>query len=897
MKLHCDRTFADPAKLVTSSATDGILPVRGGAARQWNDKGAWRMNFGIRVRGGLFAALIMFAAPVAATLAGVLASPAAAQTVASIQVEGNRRVEIETIRSYFKPGPGGRLDQAQIDDGLKALIETGLFQDVRISQARGGVLVTVVENPVIGRVAFEGNKKVKDEQLSAEVQSKPRGTLSRPMVQSDAQRIADIYRHSGRYDVSVNPQIIEQPNNRVDLVFEINEGQKTGVRSVEFVGNVAYSSYRLKDIIKTHESNLLSFLGGGDVYDPDRVEADRDLIRRFYLKHGFADVQVVAALTEYDPQQKGFLVTFKIEEGQQYRVAGVNFESSIPGFDSNALRSYSRVSIGSTYNAEALEKSVEEMQIEASRRGYAFAIVRPRGDRNFENHTVSITYAIDEGPRTYIERINVRGNTRTREYVIRREFDISEGDAYNRALVDRAERRLKNLDFFKSVKIATEPGSSSDRVILNVELEEKSTGDFSVSGGYSTTDGALAEVSISERNFLGRGLYAKATVTYGQYARGYALSLVEPYLLDYRVALGLDLYQRQQLANNYISYGTQTLGFSPRLGFALREDLSLQLRYSIYQQKISLPSYLANCNNTTSNALLAFNPSPAFVNSVGGPGGFPAGATATDASGTGLWCYSDGEASLPVRKELQGGKTLTSALGYSLDFNTLDNNKNPTDGLLIDFKQDFAGVGGDVSYLKSAFDAKYYTPLVSDIVGLIHVQGGILNKVGNTELRMLDQFQMGPNLVRGFAPNGIGPRDLNPYGTQDALGGTKYWGASAELQMPFWFLPKEVGLKGAIYADAGGLYDYQGPTTWAATGEVTTPFNSNCIKPTPYPTPTPGTCTGLVYDSSNVVRTSVGVGLIWASPFGPLRFDYAIPLTKGQFDRVQQFKFGGGTSF
>jgi len=605
----------------------------------------------------------------------------------------------------------------------------------------------------------------------------------------------------------------------------------------------------------------------------------------------------VAALTEYDPQQKGFLVTFKIEEGQQYRVAGVNFESSIPGFDSNALRSYSRVSIGSTYNAEALEKSVEEMQIEASRRGYAFAIVRPRGDRNFENHTVSITYAIDEGPRTYIERINVRGNTRTREYVIRREFDISEGDAYNRALVDRAERRLKNLDFFKSVKIATEPGSSSDRVILNVELEEKSTGDFSVSGGYSTTDGALAEVSISERNFLGRGLYAKATVTYGQYARGYALSLVEPYLLDYRVALGLDLYQRQQLANNYISYGTQTLGFSPRLGFALREDLSLQLRYSIYQQKISLPSYLANCNNTTSNALLAFNPSPAFVNSVGGPGGFPAGATATDASGTGLWCYSDGEASLPVRKELQGGKTLTSALGYSLDFNTLDNNKNPTDGLLIDFKQDFAGVGGDVSYLKSAFDAKYYTPLVSDIVGLIHVQGGILNKVGNTELRMLDQFQMGPNLVRGFAPNGIGPRDLNPYGTQDALGGTKYWGASAELQMPFWFLPKEVGLKGAIYADAGGLYDYQGPTTWAATGEVTTPFNSNCIKPTPYPTPTPGTCTGLVYDSSNVVRTSVGVGLIWASPFGPLRFDYAIPLTKGQFDRVQQFKFGGGTSF
>ncbi len=859
------------------------------------------MNFGMRVRGGLFAALIMLAVPAAATLAGVFApSPAVAQTVASIQVEGNRRVEIETIRSYFKPGPGGRLDQAQIDDGLKALIETGLFQDVKISNAGGRILITVVENPVIGRVAFEGNKKIKDDQLSGEVQSKPRGTLSRPMVQSDAQRIADIYRHSGRYDVSVNPQIIEQPNNRVDLVFEITEGVKTGVRSVEFVGNNAYSSYRLKDIIKTHESNLLSFLGGGDVYDPDRVEADRDLIRRFYLKHGFADVQVVAALTEYDPQQKGFLVTFKIEEGQQYRVAAVNFESTIPNFDSNSLRGYSRVSVGSTYNAEALEKSVEEMQIEASRRGYAFAIVRPRGDRNFESHTVSITYAIDEGPRTYIERINVRGNTRTREYVIRREFDISEGDAYNRALVDRAERRLKNLDYFKSVKINTEPGSSSDRVILNVDLEEKSTGDFSVSGGYSTTDGAMAEVSISERNFLGRGLFAKASVTYGQYARGYALSFVEPYLLDYRVALGLDLYQRQQLANNFISYGTQTLGFSPRLGFALREDLSLQLRYSIYQQKISLPNFLANCNNNSANGLLAFNPSPAFANLAGAaPGGSitSGGQTATDASGQGLWCYSDGEASLPVRKELQSGSTLTSAVGYSLDYNTLDNNKNPTDGLLVDFKQDFAGVGGDVSYLKSAFDAKYYTPLVSDIVGLIHLQGGILNKVGNTDLRMLDQFQMGPNLVRGFAPNGIGPRDLNPFGTQDALGGTKYWGASMELQMPFWFLPREVGLKGAIYADAGGLYDYQGPTTWAATGELTTPGNSNCIKPTQFPNANPGTCTGLVYDNGNQVRSSVGVGLIWASPFGPLRFDYAVPITKGPFDRVQQFKFGGGTTF
>ncbi|UPK31981.1 outer membrane protein assembly factor BamA [Bradyrhizobium sp. 186] len=843
------------------------------------------MKFGLRLRGGLLAALIMFGAPVVAPVGAVFVSSSAlAQTVQSISVEGNRRVEVETIRSYFKPGPGGRLDQGAIDDGLKALIETGLFQDVKINRGSGGqIIVSVVENPVIGRVAFEGNKKIKDEQLTSEVQSKARGTFSRAMVQSDTLRIAEIYRRSGRYDVRVTPEIIEQPNNRVDLVFTVNEGAKTGVKSIDFVGNNAFSSYRLRDIIKTHESNLLSFLASSDIYDPDRVEADRDLIRRFYLKNGFADVQVVAALTEYDPEKKGFLVTFKIEEGQQYRVGAIDFRSSIPNFDPTSMRAYSRVNVGSLYNVESVEKSVEEMQIEASRRGFAFAVVRPGGDRNFEAHTVAVVFNIDEGPRTYIERINVRGNTRTRDYVIRREFDISEGDAYNRALVDRAERRLKNLDYFKTVKITTEPGSSSDRVVLIVDLEEKSTGDFSVSGGYSTTDGALAEVSISERNLLGRGLFAKASVTYGQYARGYSLSFVEPYLLDYRVALGLDLYQRQQLSNSYISYGTKTLGFSPRLGFSLREDLALQLRYSIYQQEITLPYYLSNCNNVVGSA--AFNPSPAFANANG-----------IDLSATsGLGCYSDGEASLPVRKELANGKTLTSALGYTLTYNTLDNNKNPTDGLLVDFRQDFAGVGGDVTYLKSVVDAKYYAPLVSDIVGLVHVQSGMLTKLGS-DLRMLDQFQMGPNLVRGFAPNGIGPRDLNPFGTQDALGGTKYWGASLELQMPFWFLPKEVGLKGAVYADAGGLYDYQGPTTWSLTNEMTTTKNSSCTPSTVNPA-SAGTCTGLVYDNGNVVRSSVGVGLIWQSPFGPLRFDYAVPLTKGKNDRTQEFRFGGGTTF
>jgi len=841
----------------------------------------------MRLRGGLLAALMMFAVPAAAAL---VSSPAAAQTVSSIEVQGNRRVEIETIRSYFKGGAGGHLDQGQIDDGLKALIATGLFQDVKINHVGNRLVVVVVENPVIGRVAFEGNKKVKDEQLTSEIQSKPRGTLSRPMVQSDAQRIAEIYRHSGRYDITVTPEIIEQPNNRVDLIFTITEGAKTSVKSVEFIGNSAYSSNRLRDVIKTHESNLLSLITGNDVYDSDKVEADRDLIRRFYLKHGYADVQVVAALTEYDPARKGFLVTFKIEEGQPYRVASVTFQSSIPTFDGRTLSSLSRVSVGSIYNAESLEKSVEEMQIECSRRGYAFALVRPRGDRDFETHTVSIVFAIDEGPRTYIERINVRGNTRTRDYVVRREFDISEGDAYNKALVDRAERRLKNLDFFKTVKITTEPGSSSDRVILNVDLEEKSTGDFSVSGGYSTVDGPLAEVSISERNFLGRGLYAKASVTYGEFARGVSLSFVEPYLLDYRVALGLDVFWREQLANEFISYGTNTVGFSPRLGFQLREDLSLQLRYSIYQQSITLPSTLNDCNNLLGPNFL---PTPAYI-SNGGPGisrdanGNPIDPTGNSQAGLAPGCLAFGQASLPVREQLAKGAETVSMVGYSLDYNTLDNNKSPTDGLLVNFKQDFAGVGGDASYLKSTIDAKYYAPLIGDAVLLVRGQAGTLNSVGGYQLQVLDNFQMGPNLVRGFAPNGIGPRDLTffPFtGTGDALGGTKYWGASAEVQVPFWFLPKDIGLKGAIHADAGSLWDYQGPTQFAATGEINGLVNGkfcNC---------------GMVFDNQNVIRSSVGVGLIWASPFGPLRFDYSIPITQSKFDIPQQFMFGGGTQF
>ena len=826
------------------------------------------------VRGVGVAYLVLGAILLSGAVVSLTARVAYAQTVDSIMVQGNQRVEADTIRSYFKPGPNGRLDAFQIDEGVKALFATGLFQDVRPTMQGARLLLTVVENPVINRIAFEGNKKVKDEQLKAEIQSRERGTLSRPVVQADTARLVEVYRRSGRFDIRIEPKIIELPNNRVDLVFEITEGAKTGVRRIDFVGNRAYSAYRLKDVIKTSVTGLLAFLQTGDIYDPDRVEADRELLRRFYLKHGYIDVRVVSAVGEYDPTLRGFVITFTIEEGDQYRIGTVDVQSSIRSLDPSRLRWRLRTYPGDVYNAEAVEKTVEDMTIEAAKLGFAFATVRPRATRDPQTRTVNLVFAVDEGQRAYIERINVRGNTRTRDYVIRREFDLVEGDAYNRALVNRAERRLKNLSYFKTVKISTEPGSAPDRVILNVDVEEQSTGEFSVSGGYSTADGFLGEVSVAERNLLGRGLFGKVAVQYGQYTQGAQVSFVDPYFLGYRVALGIDLFYKQQNATSYVSYQTQTLGFGTRLGFQLREDLGLQLRYSLYQQKISLPSNLMNCNNinpdfvNTFPTATAINTTPALTPPIG----FTGIAN----------CYVDGEASLAVKRELAQGPILTSLIGYTLSYNTLDNNRNPTSGVLTEFRQDFAGVGGDVKFFRSTADVWAYNEVVADVVGIVHLQGG---QIGGWDggLRMLDHFQMGANLVRGFQPAGIGPRDLTIGTTNDALGGTYYWGASLEFQTPLYFLPKDTGIKVAAFADAGSLWNYVGPTTFPATGEVLS--GSICAVP---PCPV---------DNAMHVRSAVGVGLIWDSPFGPLRFDYSFPLSKEPYDRVQQFRFGGGTKF
>ena len=801
------------------------------------------------------------------------AERARAQTVSQIVVEGNKRVEAETIRSYFRAGGGERLDAARIDGALKALYATGLFQDVKINQANGRVVVTVIENPVINRVAFEGNHKAKDEQLQGEIQSKARGTFSRATVQSDVQRIVDIYHHTGRYDVRVEPKIIDLPNNRVDLVFEINEGQKTGVANIVFIGNKRFSDYRLRDVIKTGITRWWSFLKSDDIYDADRMEVDRDLLRRFYLRNGFADVRIVSAAAEYDPGAKGFAITFTIEEGEQYKIGSVDVQSTVNAVPGASLRGVLRIAPGNIYNADLVEKTVEDLTIDVAKRGYPFAAVKPRGDRDYEHKLVNVVFTLEEGPHAYIERINVRGNTKTRDYVIRREFDIVEGDAYNHALIDRAERRLKNLNYFKTVKVSSEPGSAPDRVVVNVDVEEQSTGEFSFSGGYSTADGLIGEVAIGERNLLGTGQIARASIQYGTRSRGFNLSWVEPYFLGERLALGMDIFAKQTTTATFVAYTSSTIGGDIKLGIPITDYLSTQVRYSAYEQEIQLPQQFNNCNN--------INPSSAN-------GTFPTAdkqATTVDPT-TGTFfttnCYADGEASLAVRKELAQGPVFVSLVGYGFTYNTLDNNRNPTSGILASINQDLAGVGGDVNFIKTTGDFKLYDEVLPDIVGLLRFQGGYATAWGGQGLRMLDHFQGGPNLVRGFAPAGFGPRDLTPGTNLDALGGSIFWAATLEFQTPLWFAPKDFGMRFATFVDAGQLLDYRGPTSWDVTGEQLTTCNNGVV--------------GQLCNDT-MVRSSVGVGLIWDSPFGPLRFDLAYALTKQPYDNTQIFRFGGGTKF
>ena len=832
------------------------------------------MDMWVRVKRGLVVAGLLLGIGVVGLPAGVaIAAPAeTGLTASSIVVEGNRRVEADTVRSYFKLAPGEHLDAGKIDAALKALYGTGLFQDVRITQSGGKLIVTVVEAPVINKIAFEGNRRLKDEQLLQEIQSKERGALSRAAVQADVQRILEIYQRNGRFDVSVLPKIIDRPNNRVDLVFEINEGEKTGIKSIVFVGNKAYSTWRLKEVIKTTESTFLSFLQTTDVYDPDRIEADRDLIRRFYLKHGYADVQVVSATGVYDPGRKGFVVTFTIEEGPLYHFGAIDIQSNVRAVDARSLRSILRMGAGQIYNGEAVEKTVEDMTIELARRGYPFGQVRPRGDRNPAARTVGVLFVLDEGIRAYIERINIRGNYRTRDYVVRREFDINEGDPYNRALIDRAERRIKNLNFFKNVKITNEPGSAPDRVVINVDVEEQPTGDFSIQGGYSTANGWLAEVSVSERNLLGTGRYARASVTYGQYIRGVELSYAEPYFLDFRSSMGVDLFAKQTLANSYLSYGTQSYGGTLKWGLPLREELALQLRYSAFEQKITLPSTLNSCNNINPDFVSTF-PTPAALTAATAAGEPYTGTTS---------CFALGQASLPIRIELAKGAYLTSLIGYGLAYSTLDNNKLPTSGIYVGFGQDFAGVGGDVAYLRTTVDMRAYYEIVSDLVSMLHLQAGdmiglaqLAAKYGCSTISRWDPIWSAdssrPASARATSP----PASTAPTAPTAMPSAARCTGAPAlNCNIRSTSCPRTA----ASAAPCSSIPDRCGATR--ARRRIRQPAKSTGSSSlSGLPRPFFCQC-GLQFVDTPAVRASAGASIIWDLPFGPLRFDFAYPLAQ-----------------
>src|SRR6266478_7042648 len=494
----------------------------------------------------LIAALGQISAP-------AVAIEATAQTRETITVQGNRRVDADTVRSYFHAAPDGRFDDAARDAALKALLATGLFDKVTIDRAADRLVVHLTEAPVLDRVAFEGNKKIQDKELTAVVESKPRGTLQRAVVQAAVGRIMEAYRHAGRDDVGVVPQIIDRGNDRVDLVYVVTEGAKTTVQQINFVGNSVFGKRQLAAVIKTSATNVLSFLTGGDVYDPDRVAADREQLRLYYRSKGYADASVTSARAEYDPALHGFTLTFSIDEGPLYHFGEVTVICNVPGLDGEKLRRLLVARPGAVFDGNALDKTDEVLAIELAKLGFPFAQAVPRTTRDASAKRIDVAFVIDQGPRTYLERIEIHGNTRTRDYVIRREFDIAEGDAYNKTLIDRAERRLKNMNYFKTVKISTKPGSVPDRVVLDVEVAEQSTGDFNISGGYSTTDGLLAEVKVGERNFLGTGKTVSASASYGQYARGINLSASEPYFLGTRVSAGIELYGKQNNASPYQS--------------------------------------------------------------------------------------------------------------------------------------------------------------------------------------------------------------------------------------------------------------------------------------------------------------------------------------------------------
>lgn len=775
------------------------------------------------------------AIPGAVAVQFVAVSAAQAAVVNRVEVRGNQRVDADTVRNYISIKPGKSFTNTDIDDAVKALFGSGLFSDVRINQVGSTLVVQVSEYQVVNNVLFQGNKKLKDAALGGAIQLKPRGAFSQAALEADTQAIKEAYKRVGRDDVTVGTQIMDLGENRVNVVFEINEGGRTKIAAINFVGNDAYGDRRLADVISTKRSSFLSFMLRDDIYDEDRLRADEEALRRFYFNHGYADFQVVSAFGELDEATNQYTITITVDEGQRYTFGDVSVESSIPEVDGASLQRLVETRKGDVYNAKDVEDSIIAITENVAGAGYAFAKVTPRGDRNFESRTISVVYTVDQGAKAYVERIEIRGNERTRDFVIRREFDVSEGDAFNQVLIQRAKKRLEALNFFERVEVSTAPGSQPDQVVLVVDLVEKSTGEFSIGAGYSTggdNAGPSVEGSITERNFLGRGQFIKFSAGGGKNSRDYSFSFTEPYFLGRRIAAGFDVYRQTRKYDD--KYDSDVTGGTIRFGLPITNNISTQLAYNLSQEKYELNEKCDTDGN-----------------------GIPdAGCTVSQA-------IVDGIANSPWIK---------SSVSGTLVYNTIDDMKNPRNGIYANFTTEVAGLGGDAKFVKFTGRASYYQTLSEelDIVGLVSAGAGHIQGFGDDGLRVFDHFKSNDRMIRGFEYNGIGPYDP---ASKDHLGGTTYFNASVEAQFPIPVVPESFGLRGAVFADAATLYGSR--------------VDRNVGTPQEF----------AIAGTGMELRASVGVGLLWASPFGPLRIDYAVPVKKLDTDNTQEFNFGISTRF
>jgi len=677
-------------------------------------------------------------------------------TVADVRIDGTERIEPETVRSYLLIQPGDPFDADRIDQSLKALFATGLFADVTIKRDGNSLVVHIVENPIINRIAFEGNRKLNDNQLLAEVQLKPRVVFTRTKVQGDVKRVLDLYRRNGRFAATVDPKVIKLEQNRVDLVFEINEGATTGIKSINFVGSRTFSPSRLKEVIQTKESRWYRFFSNDDVYDPDRLTYDRELLRKFYLSQGFADFRVVSAVAELSPARDGFYITFTIEEGRRYKFGKIDISNQLKDIKAEDLRPFLTTRQGQRYNADQVDNSITKLTDALGNRGFAFVDIQPQVARHPENHTVDVTFNIKEGPRVYVERINIAGNVRTLDKVIRREFRLVEGDAFNAAKLRLSQQRIQNLGFFKKVDVTNEPGSTPDKAVINVAVEEQSTGEFSVGVGFSTTDGPLADISIRERNLLGRGQDLRLGFTIAQRVQQLDFSFTEPYFLDRNLSAGVDLFELTRDQQTESQFSQQSLGGSLRLGYQISEYLRQTLKYTLRKDNIF--------------------------------------AVQTSAS-------------LFIQKE--AGSRNTSSVGQVLIYDRRDSRTDPTEGYYVQLATDLAGLGGDVRYIRNVVTGGYFYPIAPQWVVSLLGEVGDIRGIGDT-VRIEDRFFVGGDNLRGFATAGIGPRDT---ATGDALGGNQYYTGTVSLAFPLG-LPQEIGLTGRVFTDIGSLFhsDDSGPT-------------------------------------------------------------------------------------